>query len=713
VHWWPLDGNADDVIDGNNGTLLNGPTFGNGKVDQALHFDGQDDGISLPDQPRISDAFTIAGWVNFDSRNFGAFQEVFNNNQFFLRKDGSGEGNKISIFVKLTDGSVERRAQSTTVPKPGTWYHVAGTWSGTMLRIYVNGSREGSSPRSGTLTSATVEAHIGQGEQRSLYGNTFSGRIDELSVYNRALSGAEIRAIFDAGSAGMVKPIAILAPTPTPMAVATSTPAPTPTPAAPTLIPTPTPVPTPTPTPTPTPLPTPTLTPAPQPGHTLFINGMAVQPGQVNFPVSYGSLLLQQLPQSNGEYLAGTIVDIRATPIDPNSQVAWAGVTSQAGAQASVQIESDAHVAVLISPSNPMPIPTSVDAGGVHTCAVTNAGGVKCWGSNFYGQLGDGTTIDRITPVEVVGLNSGVSAVSSGSTHTCALTISGGVKCWGSNSLGKLGDGSATDRFAPVDVVGLTSGVVSVSVVESHTCALNNAGGVKCWGYNSYGELGDGMTYYRSSPVDVVGLTSGVAAVSAGDKHTCAVTTQGGVKCWGFNIFGQLGDGTTTNRDTPVDVVGLSSGVAAVFAGTQRTCALTTAGGVKCWGTNRHGGVGDGTATDRFAPIDVVGLTSGVATVSVGSISCAVTTAGGAKCWGWNAEGELGAGTEVNWSTTPVEVFGLGSGAAAVSVGSFHTCVLTTLVNLKCWGRNLEGQLGDGTNTRRLTPVDVVGFTTE
>ncbi|HOC91699.1 MAG TPA: RCC1 repeat-containing protein, partial [bacterium] len=134
--------------------------------------------------------------------------------------------------------------------------------------------------------------------------------------------------------------------------------------------------------------------------------------------------------------------------------------------------------------------------------------------------------------------------VSSGEAHTCAITPSGGVKCWGDNDYGQLGDGTNTDRHAPVDVVGLTSGVTSISTGIDHTCALTTNGGVKCWGGNYFGQLGDGTTTYRNTPVDVVGLTSGIASVSSGGDHTCAVTNSGGVKCWGDNDFGQFGDGT-------------------------------------------------------------------------------------------------------------------------------------------------------------------------
>jgi len=204
--------------------------------------------------------------------------------------------------------------------------------------------------------------------------------------------------------------------------------------------------------------------------------------------------------------------------------------------------------------------------------------------------------------------SSGVQAIDAGWAHTCALTASGGVKCWGSNVDGELGDGTNTDRYTPVDVVGLSAGVQAIAAGNSHTCALTASSGVKCWGYNGYGQLGDGTNNTTSAPVDVVGLSSGVQAIAAGGHHTCALTASGGVKCWGSNVDGELGDGTTTDRSTPVDVVGLSSGVQAIAAGWGHTCALTASGGVKCWGDNYYGQLGDGTTMDRSTPVDVIGL---------------------------------------------------------------------------------------------------------
>lgn len=368
-----------------------------------------------------------------------------------------------------------------------------------------------------------------------------------------------------------------------------------------------------------------------------------------------------------------------------------------------------ARVAIILltALSSPLAPAATVAAGDSLSCAVTAAGGVKCWGI-----VGSNQTTSE--PIEVPGLTSGVAAVAVGFLSKCALTTAGGVKCWGRNDYGQLGDGSTTDRTTPVDVTGLTSGVAAITVGGSHSCALTTAGGVKCWGNNTAGELGDNSTTQRLTPVDVSGLTSGVAGVSAGSYHTCAVTTAGGVKCWGDNDSGKLGDNTTTRRLTAVDVIGLSSGAAAVAASGAHTCALTTAGGVKCWGFAYYGSLGDGTYTDHKVPADVSGITSGMTTLATRSdyayaTVCAGSTSG-VKCWGYNDAGQLGDGTTTT-RNAPVSVLDLGGGVTELAVGSQHVCARMTDGAVKCWGANAYGQLGDGTTTRRTAPVSVIGLT--
>ena len=367
------------------------------------------------------------------------------------------------------------------------------------------------------------------------------------------------------------------------------------------------------------------------------------------------------------------------------------------------------------APASQTPAPAAADpivVGRFHTCALTSGGGVQCWGFNELGSLGDGTTTDSTAPVHVSGLSRGVVALATGRFHTCALTSEGGVKCWGFNEVGNVGDGTTTNRTIPVDVSGLATGIVDIASGSDHSCALTVGGGVRCWGFNDAGGLGDGTTTHRATPVEVSGLSARAVALAAGVAHTCALTGAGGIKCWGFNEYGQLGDGTITSRTAPADVSGLSSGVVAIAAGINHTCALTNGGGIKCWGYNGRGELGDGTNVDRTMPVDVSGLSRGVLAIAAGwQHTCALTSAGAVKCWGNNSSGELGNGTTTD-SATPVEVSGLSSGAIALATGGsgFHNCVGMSAGGIKCWGLNDRGQLGDGTTTNQLTPVEVAGF---
>lgn len=344
--------------------------------------------------------------------------------------------------------------------------------------------------------------------------------------------------------------------------------------------------------------------------------------------------------------------------------------------------------------------------GGSHTCAVTTSGAVKCWGFNFFGQLGNGSTTNAATPVAVTGLTGTIAITAGSGSQTCALSTLGGLTCWGYNAYGQLGDDTTIDKITPVNVFGFSSGVSAIAVGANHTCAMTTTGAVRCWGRNLFGQLGDGDTADATAPV-AVRMDFGLAAIAAGGAHTCALTTAGAVRCWGRNLYGQLGDGTTTDATTPIVV---SSGFAAITAGGQHTCALTTAGAVKCWGYNNYGELGTGTASDSHSPTLVSGLTSGVIAIAAAYYhTCAVTTVGAVECWGKNSSGQLGDGSTDN-SFTPTAVFSLTSGVASIAAGYSHTCALTTAGAVKCWGNNYYGQLGNGNTTSATTPVAVSGL---
>jgi alpha-tubulin suppressor-like RCC1 family protein len=334
-------------------------------------------------------------------------------------------------------------------------------------------------------------------------------------------------------------------------------------------------------------------------------------------------------------------------------------------------------------------------SGGSHTCAVTASGGAKCWGWNLYGQIGDDTTTTRTVPTSVFGLSTGVAQVAAGMDHTCAITTVGGVDCWGRNDHDQVGP-APTIIHKPSPVPFPSHHVVALSLGDFHSCALLDIGGVKCWGYDRDGELGDGSATSLSLPTDVIGLTSGVSAISAYGDHTCALTTAGAVKCWGLNDHGQLGNGVTGGISrVPVQVTGLTSGVTAIALGEQRSCALTGGGAVECWGSGLFGQLGNGSSVDSNVPVQVTGLSSGVDVIAAGGSSTCALSTGVLKCWGYNASGQLGDATTTNRST-PVTV-ALGSSITGnISVGLAHAC-LQLAAGTKCWGDNSKGQLGDGT----------------
>jgi alpha-tubulin suppressor-like RCC1 family protein len=337
-----------------------------------------------------------------------------------------------------------------------------------------------------------------------------------------------------------------------------------------------------------------------------------------------------------------------------------------------------------------------------HACTLLNTGAVKCWGNNADGQVGDGTTTERRTPVAVSGLSSGISAISAGQGHTCAVSGTGAAKCWGINTNGQLGDNSTTPRLTPVDVSGLSSGVSGMAAGVSHTCALLNTGAVKCWGVG--GRTGDGTATQRLTPVDVSGLSSGVTAISAGWYHTCAVLNTGAVRCWGNSDRGQSQGG----GNSPATISGLSAPVIAIDGGERHTCALLTTGAVQCWGWNDSGQLGSGPVGDKSTPQNVSTISSAVAISTGGQTSCALLSTGTVKCWGLNGNGQLGNGATTT-AYIPVEVSGLSS-AVAITNGQTHACALLSSGTAKCWGNNGNGRLGDGTATQSLTPVNVTGI---
>ncbi len=347
-------------------------------------------------------------------------------------------------------------------------------------------------------------------------------------------------------------------------------------------------------------------------------------------------------------------------------------------------------------------------AGESHSCGLTTGSLAYCWGKNLEGQLGTGaSTLKETAPTLVVGGQS-FAAIVAGQLHTCGLTGAGVAFCWGRNSFGQLGDGTTTTRLLPTQLAGTIS-FAALTASTNGSCGVTRAGVAYCWGGNTYGEVGDGTTARRTAPTPVSGGRT-FSSITALGQHTCGVTSVGTAFCWGRNIEGQLGSGTPSILPitVPTRVTGSQSFVS-VAPGETHTCALTTAGSATCWGSNLNGQLGDG-STRRTAPVAVSGSQSFAAVTAGQQHSCGLTGGGAAFCWGTNGDGRVGDGTQVD-RNAPTAVAG-GLSFATLSAGALHTCGLTATGTAYCWGSNQFGQIGDGSTTIRVAPVIVSGSLT-
>jgi alpha-tubulin suppressor-like RCC1 family protein len=354
-------------------------------------------------------------------------------------------------------------------------------------------------------------------------------------------------------------------------------------------------------------------------------------------------------------------------------------------------------------------------AGWDFSCGVTTDNHAYCWGRNDRGQLGDGSTTDRLRPVPVAG-GLRFRQLSAGSLGTCGVTTDFRAYCWGLNQEGELGDGTTTQHLIPVAVAGGHK-FSQVEINFGHTCGLSYPDNkAYCWGDNDEGELGVGTNTgpefglfgaFSSKPVAVLGGLT-FRRVTAGYYHSCGVTTSNKIYCWGLNKDGQLGDGTEVyRRKTPQLVTG---GLAFSFvdAGSNYTCGVTTGTRAYCWGYGKEGQRGDGGVTERVrAPRAVFGNHPFTRVSAAYRHTCAVTSSNQAWCWGINANGQLGDGTTSNHLTPHLVAGGLAFNQ--VSAGLLHTCGRTTSAVGYCWGWGFRGQLGNGSTSVSTTPAPVSG----
>ena len=332
---------------------------------------------------------------------------------------------------------------------------------------------------------------------------------------------------------------------------------------------------------------------------------------------------------------------------------------------------------------------TSLASGGVASCGLLSGGVVACWGAG----------VPNPTVLETAVR---FSRLSGGGAHMCGITSGGEAYCWGNNNKGQLGDGTTNNtRATPVAVAG--GGFRVIRAGGRHTCGLTSGGRISCWGDNGSGQVGDGSTTARTRPTQVPDLT--FSDVAAGGSHSCGIATDGKTWCWGDGFSGQLGMGQLSNEASPVEVNAGAIKFTRIYAGGGHTCGLTAAGKAYCWGDNRAGQVGDGSTSDRMTPVQVAG-TATYEELSLGtSHTCGRTTGGAVHCWGGNGRGQVGDGTRGN-RTRPLRI--AVEGATAISSGGNHTCAATA-TQVICWGENARGQLGDGSLAARPTPAPILG----
>ncbi|MBF0523214.1 MAG: filamentous hemagglutinin N-terminal domain-containing protein, partial [Candidatus Omnitrophica bacterium] len=381
--------------------------------------------------------------------------------------------------------------------------------------------------------------------------------------------------------------------------------------------------------------------------------------------------------------------------------------------------------------------------------ALKNDGTVYSWGRNGYGELGVGTTDNSAhsTPVQTLGgatgttYLSGVTAVYAGSYNVLAIKSDGTVWSWGYNNVGQLGNGNKADNYTPVQVqgpngVGYLTGVTQLAssdfYTNTHSMALKSDGTVYAWGDNSKGQLGTGNTLNSAVPVEVVGAggnnnvqyLSNIIAIAAGYSHTLALKSDGTLYTWGDNSKGEIGDNTTTQRNIPVQVLGVGgigylTGITAIAAGNYFSLAVGSSGTVYAWGSNSNGQLGDNSITQRNTPVQVLdvggsGYLSGVTAVSAGGyFSLALKNDGTVYTWGGNDRGQLGNNTTTEYHY-PLQVLGVAgtgylSGITAIDAGYYNSLALKNDGTVYAWGYNSYGQLGDNTTTQRNTPVQVLG----
>ena len=332
------------------------------------------------------------------------------------------------------------------------------------------------------------------------------------------------------------------------------------------------------------------------------------------------------------------------------------------------------------------------------------------WGRNDFGQLGDGTTTNRSSPVTTASGGTNWKWVDvGGNLTTVAIKTDGTLWTWGYNNSGQLGNGTTTSRSSPGTTAGGGTNWKQVSDGGSHTAAIKTDGTLWTWGINNRGNLGDGTVTNRSSPVTTAGGGTNWKQVACGSEHTVSIKTDGTLWTWGQNQYGRLGDGTTTNRSSPGTTAGGGTNWKQVAGGYLYTAAIKTDGTLWTWGYNSGGELGDGTTTSRSSPGTTAGGGTNWKQVASGNgYTASIKTDGTLWTWGSNSSGQLGDGTTTSISS-PGTTAGGGTNWKQVAIGGGHTAAIKTDGTLWTWGSNFNMQLGDGTTTNRSSPGTTAG----
>ena len=540
---------------GNNGKIC-GATWVDGKVGKALSFDGNDY-VEIPHRANLNpcNAISVEAWINPASMK--VWQRIVSKSPH-PNTDYSmfiGTDKRVGVSVKM--GKIAQTVYSAkNTLQVGTWTHVVGTYDGCRMRLYINGKQVNSFPLKGKINVNKGALRIGGDPQ----GDYFQGIIDEVSIYDKALTACEVLNHYQAAMKDKEVEVPTIPEVETSQAVAAGY------------------------------------------NFSMYLKN----DGTV---WAWGDNEYGQLGDSPDKF--------RTEPVQVKGLTGVKAVSTEAFY--SLALKNDGTVwgwsynftgqlgngtkaaKTTLVQAKGLTNVKRITAGHNHSMAVKNDGTVWAWGYNYHGQLGDGTTTSKLTPVQVKGLTN-VKDIGIGFYYSIALKNDGTVWAWGDNNCGQLGDGTKTVRIQPVQVKGLTN-IVAIAAGANSVLALKNDGTVWAWGSNAYGQVGDGTTEDRLTPVQVKGLTN-VAAVEGGSNFSLALKNDGTVWTWGNNAYGQLGDSTDEFRTEPVRVKGLT-GVKTLSAGSYHCIVQKTDGTVWAWGNNESGQLGDGTTTDRYEPVRV------------------------------------------------------------------------------------------------------------